>query len=1035
MFKLEKKIKFYKNQFDDLVFEVHQCHILDTLSIDLDSLLFRIKYMIKNNKDLHKLDDLQKEFVDKSLSMRKMFGETVYAFLSKISDCNKIVDMLARDMKIDSIYIEFDLILISEDREYLEEIERALDVEVYNLYPDKFFRFYTDSYNDGIAKAYPDLFDNELEVEAGVGKDNDIFVHNFTFQTSERCSLQCLPAGSKILMGDCSYKNIEEIVEGDTVLGFDEKKATVLIPATVTKTFAGKSKCYSIKHPYFKTPIEITGEHPVLTNKGWVNAKDITAEDNVMVLSINPCIYTKGEVYAFSGITGCELGREGEIKDVYNLETSTGTYVTDRLAVHNCTYCYQFNKSPMRMDFNVAKQFIDKLLNDEYGYINRYNSPAIILEFIGGEPLMEIRLTRKIYEYFLDRCYDMDHPWFKLHRVSICSNGLQYFDKDVQEFFRDYSGSVSFNISIDGNKELHDACRIQPNGEGSYDIDLMALNHFNRNHSPERNSKMTLAPQNMKYLFESVKSFIENGMKTINLNCIFEEGWDQKTAKLEYEELKKLADYLLENDLENLYVSVFNERQEDKQDKNMDGNFCFRGDTLVATPNGSRRIDKLEIGDFTYTASGSIHKVEYISKRHSENNFMMLVEDHLPIHCTKDHQFFSKVKNSRNRYGMSSFRKIEDLKEDDLIAVPVLEMNGNALKDDIAYLYGAFISNGRCLEDAILISMKNHKIDVMNNTLENSMLSYKTEEGYVSIARHESALNQYFYELCNKMKDGQSDLINVFKSSANAAKRFIYGFSCDREEFTVHNTRLVNDLSMLMRASELDFEYHNNIFSINKINKYNPDVYNVIWKKIISITDDTAYDVYCPTVMPIDNSKEEHTIIVNGVAAKQCGAGSASMLALRPNGQFYPCIRYMPTSVGPEMDDLCMGTVEDGLIGRAENSEIIAMMDRNTRRAQVNDICYDCPIASDCASCSALGVTVFNNNNKKVTFICIQMIAEALANVYYWNLCVIKNPSFRLPVRKNNVPDEWALLVIDQEELDFLKKLEIGAMIHKLENA
>ena len=28
------------------------------------------------------------------------------------------------------------------------------------MFPNEYFRFYTDSYNDGISKAYPELFEN-----------------------------------------------------------------------------------------------------------------------------------------------------------------------------------------------------------------------------------------------------------------------------------------------------------------------------------------------------------------------------------------------------------------------------------------------------------------------------------------------------------------------------------------------------------------------------------------------------------------------------------------------------------------------------------------------------------------------------------------------------------------------------------------------------------------------------------------------------------------------------------------------------------
>jgi hypothetical protein len=142
----------------------------------------------------------------------------------------------------------------------------------------------------------------------------------------------------------------------------------------------------------------------------------------------------------------------------------------------------------------------------------------------------------------------------------------------------------------------------------------------------------------------------------------------------------------------------------------------------------------------------------------------------------------------------------------------------------------------------------------------------------------------------------------------------------------------------------------------------------------------------------------------------------------------------MPTSVGDEVQDLSIGNIETGMIGREQNSPVLAMMDNITRRSQSNDICYDCPISSDCAWCSALGHTIHGNPGKKTQFICIQMIAEALANVYYWNLLNIKIPKYNLGVRKNNVPDQWALLVIDADELDFLKKIEAYSMISTMEN-
>lgn len=1038
MFKLEKRMKFYKNQFDEMIYEIYGSHTLDRLSIDLDSLLFRFKYMIKRNKDLDKLSEIEKEFSEKSLMMRKIFGDVIYHLILEklyLGTEEDLVDILVKDLKIDSIYLEYTLIVISENEEFLKRIDSLCSDEgVYDLYPEKFFRFYTDSYNDGIAKAYPELFEKRENDTIGVGHDHDVFVHNLTFQTSERCSLQCLPAGSRILMSDFTFKNIENIQLGDKVFGFEENCNSLenlrLIPSKVTHLFKGESNdLYEISSPYFKNPIVITGEHPILSEDGWRTAVSLNqnkiAITNFDIENIQNIEITSTHRRVFISSSDYSIRKLNESRVVYNFETESNTYITERLLVHNCTYCYQFNKSNMKMDFETARRFIDKLVTDQYGYINRYNSPAIILEFIGGEPLLEINLTRRIYEYFLDRTYELNHPWFKLHRVSICSNGLQYFDKEVQDFFSDYVQNISFNISIDGNKELHDACRIQPNGEGSYDIDMLALNHFNKHYTPERNSKMTLAPQNMKYLFESVKSFIENGMHTINLNCIFEEGWNEETARLEYYELKKLADYILENDLEHLFISIFNERQEDVQDKEMDGNFCFHGNSQILTNKGHIKISSLQEGDKVYTASGNVHKVTHISRRISSKNLLLKVRGCTPVRCTYDHKFLSRKKEN-NEYGRIQFSPLYELNKEDLIALPILKFKGNAVPPELSTPLAFFLSNGSIDENWIVL----HECDPEKIRFLN--LDFIHRDNAIYLYRKANPSNEKLHALCSL---SYKEIIHkLLHSSFRAVEKFLETFISSN----IYSDELINDVMILARSIGYIIPQNkfNGRYSISLEKAKIDNKLNVIWSTIESIEiDKETYEVYCPVVYPDDIiSPEEHTIVVNGLAATNCGAGSASMLALRPNGQFYPCIRYMPTSVGPDKDDLCLGSVDTQLIGRQEGSEIIKMLDMNTRRGQVTDICYNCPIGNDCPSCSALGVTVFNCNNKKVTFICIQMIAEALANVYYWNLLSIKHPEYNLPVRKNNVPDVWSKLVLEEEELQLLRYIEAMAMIKKIEN-
>jgi sulfatase maturation enzyme AslB (radical SAM superfamily) len=107
----------------------------------------------------------------------------------------------------------------------------------------------------------------------------------------------------------------------------------------------------------------------------------------------------------------------------------------------NCTYCYQHNKSKKKMSFETAKKAIDDLLessNKVKDYIDSQDTAGAIIEFIGGEPFMAIDLIHEITKYFIIRLIELDHPWLNRFRISLCSNGVLYFDPRVQEYFKKY---------------------------------------------------------------------------------------------------------------------------------------------------------------------------------------------------------------------------------------------------------------------------------------------------------------------------------------------------------------------------------------------------------------------------------------------------------------------------------------------------------------------------------------------------------------------------------------------------------------------
>lgn len=250
---------------------------------------------------------------------------------------------------------------------------------------------------------------------------------------------------------------------------------------------------------------------------------------------------------------------------VYNFETTTHTYIANNFAVHNCSYCYQTKKGKRRMSFETAKKFVDMIISGEKGmdkYINPIKSPGLIIDFIGGEPFMEIELIDQICTYIMDRLITLHHPWAMRTMFSICSNGVLYRDEKVQNFLSKWANRLSFSVTVDGDKELHDACRVFHDGRPSYDLAIDAVTDW-MSRGYYMGSKITIAPDNISFLYNAIKHMVELGYDEINANCVYEKGWKPIHASVLYDQMKRISDYFLDENFDfehHMYCSLYNEK-------------------------------------------------------------------------------------------------------------------------------------------------------------------------------------------------------------------------------------------------------------------------------------------------------------------------------------------------------------------------------------------------------------------------------------------------------------------------------------------
>lgn len=210
-----------------------------------------------------------------------------------------------------------------------------------------------------------------------------------------------------------------------------------------------------------------------------------------------------------------------------------------------CTYCYMVGKNEFhRMSFETAKQVVDFLLNDAYCTGLADN---LMVDFIGGEPLLEIDLIDKISDYICLAMYVAKHKWFDNFQISFSSNGTLYNTPKVREYMKKHRTHCGFSFSIDGIKEKHDLTRKTRDGKGSYDAVMESFKVYKEDFGEEIYQKSTFSSDDLVYLKDSIIHLWDLGFENVESNLVYEDVWKPGDAEIFETQLKELADYMFDS--------------------------------------------------------------------------------------------------------------------------------------------------------------------------------------------------------------------------------------------------------------------------------------------------------------------------------------------------------------------------------------------------------------------------------------------------------------------------------------------------------
>ena len=208
----------------------------------------------------------------------------------------------------------------------------------------------------------------------------------------------------------------------------------------------------------------------------------------------------------------------------------------------NCVYCYQKHKGLQSMSFQIAKACVDEVFMN----FQKKIYSGILLKFMGGEPLLEFDLMRRVYDYVYETYPDIKKMLFAT------TNGTMLND-EMKKWFHEHRDTFYLGLSIDGTADVHNHNR--SNSFDSIDTKFFADNW------PEQGVKMTISKYSIPRLAESIKYIHSLGFQKVRGVNLAEGNfhWDEEEVVRELvRQLKELVDFYVEND--SLYNQMFDKQ-------------------------------------------------------------------------------------------------------------------------------------------------------------------------------------------------------------------------------------------------------------------------------------------------------------------------------------------------------------------------------------------------------------------------------------------------------------------------------------------
>jgi len=197
-------------------------------------------------------------------------------------------------------------------------------------------------------------------------------------------------------------------------------------------------------------------------------------------------------------------------KAFYSNEDLTLILIPTMRCNFKCPYCFEDEKG---LHWNEEKFSIFKKFSKK----NFQFKKNIVIGLYGGEPLLEWELLNKYFEYVIKLKKD-----YKFNLIGSITTNASLLTKEMIQKLTEKYDFKSFQITIDGNKSLHDTLRVTHDDEKTYDIvirNLKSLIEQNRKLKNKLNIslRINLLNTELEDISDVFKEFSESDKKYFSI--------------------------------------------------------------------------------------------------------------------------------------------------------------------------------------------------------------------------------------------------------------------------------------------------------------------------------------------------------------------------------------------------------------------------------------------------------------------------------------------------------------------------------------